>query len=356
MGPQEPTPRHRVPATPGWERTVVTALAVALVLVVAVTGLWIATTSPGTSGPAPLRRADAAVEAAAPAPLVAGGVLRPVPAPAAAPAQRSRAVETAVRQRTARLARLAQREVATVGPTTVRIGTLNVLGSNHTRGSKRWAPGTSRSARQAGVITARGLDVIGLQEMQPDQIGVLQRSMPGYTMWPGTSLGPNGYRLQLMWRSAAFTAVETRTIATPFSGMVVPLPYVRLRDVATGQEFWVSVIHNSPRGMESERDRATQQEIGLFQQLLGTGVPVVTVGDMNEPSEFFCTVAPATGMVALNGARVAGGGCQVPRGSGIDWVMAGWRTGSITPSDYHREPLPGLSDHPIVWGDLLLTP
>ena len=126
--------------------------------------------------------------------------------------------------------------------------------------------------------------------------------------------------------------------------------------LSTGRDFYVVDLHNSPRGMQDERVRATTSEIGLYQQLLATGLPVITMGDTNEPGGFFCRVAPVTGMSAINGASVAGGGCSVPRGSGIDYVMAGTRTGSVSFTSYARNPMPGMSDHPIVFGGITLNP
>ena len=237
---------------------------------------------------------------------------------------------------------------------TLRVGTLNVLGSNHTHNSKQWAPGVVRTAREASAVEARGIDVIGFQEMQTDQIGVLQRDLGGYDIWPGTALGSNGYRLQVAWRSDKLELVDTGTVSTVFSHQMRPLPWVKLRSRANGGEFYFVTLHNSPRGLESERDSATGAEIGLLNQLLSTGLPVIVVGDTNEPYEFYCRVAPATGMAALNGSSVAGG-CSVPHPSGLDWVMGGSRGTPLSFSDYHREDMPGMSDHPIVFGAVTLT-
>lgn len=249
---------------------------------------------------------------------------------------------------------LKRKPVKDVVPYTVRVGTLNVLGSNHTRNSTQWAPGVVRAAREAAVIEARDIDVIGFQELQTDQIAVLQRDLGSYDLWPGTALGPNGYRLQVAWRSDLFELVDTGTITTVFSHQLRPVPWVRLRSRDTGGELYFVSLHNSPRGLEAERDSATGAEIGLFDDLLSTGLPVVVVGDTNEPYEFFCRVAPATGMAALNGASAAGG-CSVPHPSGLDWVMGGARETSFSFSNYHRDAMPGMSDHPIVYGDVALA-
>ena len=246
---------------------------------------------------------------------------------------------------------LERRPVTVEVPYDVRLGTLNVLGSNHTAHSSQWAPGAARSRRQAQVIRERGIDVVGLQEVQLDQLRALRSSLPGYSVWPGDSLGRRGFQLQIAWRSDRFRLVDTGTITTVFSHQMRALPWVRLRSVATGGELYFVTLHNSPRDLERERDAATGPEIALLHSLLASGLPVLVVGDTNEKSEFFCRVAPATGMRALNGAS-AQGGCTVPRDAGIDWVLGG----NVTDfSGYVRQRLPGATDHPIVYGDVTLT-
>jgi hypothetical protein len=235
---------------------------------------------------------------------------------------------------------------------TFTVGTYNILGSNHTRNSKEWAPGVVRTRRAVGEIQARGMGVIGMQEVQTDQLGVLVGGLPNYTVWPAQAFGSNGYRLQIAFRDDLFELVDTGSITTAFSGQMRPIPYVKLRDRRTGGEFWFVTVHNSPRGMEVERENATGAEISLLNQLLASGLPVFVSGDMNEPSEFFCRVGSATGMVAANGGDATGGCVLPPRPTGLDWLMGGNGTDF---SNYARVHVPGISDHPIVYSDVTLT-
>lgn len=232
------------------------------------------------------------------------------------------------------------------------VATLNVLGSNHTRHSKQWAPGVVRTRTAAGVLRSRGADVMGFQEVQADQLGVLHAQLGGYTIWPSSALGGNGLRLQIAWRSDLFELVASGTITTEFSTQRRPIPWVKLRSRETGGEFYFLTVHNSPRSLEAERDRATASEIVLLRQLLSTGLPVLVVGDMNEKEEFFCRVGAATGMVAANGGR-AGGGCVLPPPpTGLDWIMGGNVTGF---SGYVRQHVGRISDHPVVTAHVTLT-
>lgn len=231
------------------------------------------------------------------------------------------------------------------------VGTLNVLGSNHTPPGSGWAPGRTRIGWAADVIRARGIEVIGLQEVQDDQIPVLTSRLGGYSVWPQHALGRSGHRLQVAFRSDLFELAATGSIVTRFSTQVRPVPYVLLRHLASGLTFHVVTLHNSPRELEAERDSATTTEIALFQRLLSTGLPLLVTGDTNEPAEFFCRVGAATGMVAANGGSTSGGCVLPPRPTGLDWVMGGNVSGF---SGYVRTALPRITDHPIVYTDVAL--
>ena len=240
-------------------------------------------------------------------------------------------------------------------PFTFQIGTLNVLGSQHTRGSKRFGPGTVRTSRAAGMFLSRGVDLLGLQEVQDDQLNVLYGRLPGYGIWPGRALGNNGVRLQIAYSQALFELVDSGSITTRFDFQSRPIPYVLLRDRRTGGEFWVVNIHNSPKGQEADRDSATAAEIALFNRLRASNRPVLVTGDMNEKEEWFCRVATGAGMVAANGGSGAGG-CSLPPGPlRIDWIMGG---GGVDFSGYVQDgaSLAGITDHWFVRATVTVTP
>ena len=248
-------------------------------------------------------------------------------------------------------------KVSTGTPFTFQIGTLNVLGSQHTAGPGGYGPGTSRAGMLASAIVNRGVDLLGMQEMQDDQLAVFQRQLPGYGIWPGRALGNNGVRLQIAYRYDMFDVVDTGSITTVFSHQMRPIPYVLLVNRATGGKFYVVDIHNSPQGMESERDAATGPEISLVNQLRATGRPVLLMGDTNEHTEFFCRVAAATGMVGYNGASASGGGCNVGQGPiKIDWIMGGGGVGFTGPIVDYGSPIPTATDHAFVHATTTVTP
>lgn len=200
---------------------------------------------------------------------------------------------------------------------TFKIGTYNILASN-------LAPrGVERAGQSAGLITSRGLDVIGLQEVQPDQQGVLSANMPGYDFFPLDAVGGQAYRKPIAWRTSMFDFVDGGAIFYTYVSMSdIPMPWVRLKHKETGAEFYVIDIHQSPGGLEAERDRSAGVATGLIQELRQSGLPVFIVGDMNEHSEFFCRVGGATGMVGANGGSASSSGCQLPpEPLRVDWIM-----------------------------------
>jgi hypothetical protein len=261
---------------------------------------------------------------------------------------------------TLRRAAALARKVRAMSPahSTFTIAQSNILGSQHTAGRGGYGPGGYRAGITASLLTSRGVDVGGMQEVQSDQLAVLRNRMPSYSFWPGTALGHNGERLQIYWRTDRFTMEKSGSATYTFSSQRIPLPYVLLRDNATGAEFWMITAHNSAGGMEAQRDSATAVEIGLVNQLRATGVPVLITGDMNEHTEFFCKVSAATGMVAANGGSGVGGCHLPPRPLRVDWIMGGASDGSSVSFSGYYQSAAGLhraSDHYYLYSQVTTT-
>jgi endonuclease/exonuclease/phosphatase family metal-dependent hydrolase len=218
---------------------------------------------------------------------------------------------------------------------TFSVATLNILGSNHTDGRDH-----RRTKRTARLIRRQHLKLFALQEVQADQLRGLRRRLPNYRFWPGTKLGPGGLRLQIAWRPARFDLVDHGTLTTTFSYQDRPVPWVRLRDEATGRRVFVINIHNSPQDQEADRDSATRKEIRLFNRLNERG-PALILGDANERREWFCRVARRTAASAANGGSYTDEACTPPDPSYVDWLMGdgqfGWR-------DYRAQDV-RVSDH-----------
>ena len=237
---------------------------------------------------------------------------------------------------------------------TFTIAQSNILGSQHTAGRGGFGSGVYRAGITASLLISRGVDVGGMQEVQSDQLGALRARMPAYTFWPGSALGNNGERLQIYWRSDRFAMEKSGSVTYTFASQHIPLPYVLLRDDATGAEFWMITTHNSAGGMEVQRDYSTGIEINLINQLRATGLPVIITGDMNEHTEFFCRVAAATGMVAANGGSGVGG-CHLPAGPlRVDWIMG---SSGVSFSGYRQDGagLGRASDHYYLYSEVSTT-
>jgi len=249
-----------------------------------------------------------------------------------------------------------QRKIAALSPasSSFTIAQSNILGSQHTRGTGGFAPGTVRAGMTASLLTSRGVDVGGMQEVQADQLNVLRARMPAYSFWPATALGHNGLRLQVYWRTDRFTMIKNGSVSYTFASQRIPLPYVLLRDDKSGAEFWMITAHNSAGGLEGQRDAGTAIEIGLINQLKATGLPVIITGDMNEHTEFFCKVAASTGMVAANGGSGAGGCHLPPPPLRVDWIMGG---GGVSFSGYRQDGagLGRASDHYYLYSQVTAT-
>ena len=211
---------------------------------------------------------------------------------------------------------------------TLRISTFNVLGSLHTltgTDESRMGPGRVRAEWAASIVRAHASDLVGLSEIQRDQLLTMMAKMPDFTFWPGTSLS-GGVQTNVMWRTSRFDLVSGQTLAIPFVGQTRLMPIVLLREKTTGRQFYLFNAHNSPnRGPtqtnEAERDAQTASEIALIKQLRATGRPVFFVGDLNEHEEVMCKVISQTDLKAAAGGSYANGRCTPPKNMRADWIF-----------------------------------
>lgn len=251
--------------------------------------------------------------------------------------------------------KLAERaEQAQQQPTIPEFGVamLNILGSQHTAGGRGgYAKGTSRAYAATQMLLGRGASIIGFSEIQADQLGVFRNNAPAYDVYPGTALGGKGIPQTVAWNTAVWTLVEARAIYIPFSGQVRPQPVVRLAHAETGVEIWVMNVHNSPQGMEGERERAEAVEVATINELTADGTPMIAMGDFNEKQEILCRV---TGSTPLESA-VGGGSCYPPpQPMRVDWIFA---SPSLTFGPYEvtrAAPVPYITDHAALFSRLSL--
>ncbi|GEP34945.1 hypothetical protein NSZ01_27130 [Nocardioides szechwanensis] len=230
-----------------------------------------------------------------------------------------------------------------------QVATFNILGSQHTVGPGGRPPGKKRARIVSELIERKSLDLVGLQEVQADQLLVLKHELDHYRIWPAYQLGKGSLRLQVVWRERAFDLLDTGTLVTKFDHQNRPIPWVLLRHRATGRALYVIDVHNSPRNQELERDRATGRIIELVHRLRSTGRTVLLLGDLNEHREGFCKVVGRTDLRAANGGWVSARRCAPPeRPLRVDWIFG---RGLLELSDYESEDGKAVrraSDHHLV--------
>jgi hypothetical protein len=231
------------------------------------------------------------------------------------------------------------------------VAMLNILGSQHTAGGRGgFASGTSRAYSATQMLLARGVSIIGFSEIQGDQLAVFTNNAPAFDVYPGTSLGSAGIPTSVAWDTGVWRLVSASTVTIPFSGQQRPSPVVKLANVATGAEVYVLNFHNSPGGMEGERDQAQAIELAKIRELEATGVPIIVTGDFNEKMEALCAFT-ATSLQSA----VGGGYCYPPPYSPrVDWIFAS-ESFSVNSYEVTRAaPVPYITDHHALFARLSL--
>jgi len=230
---------------------------------------------------------------------------------------------------------------------TFQIGSFNVLGSQHSTRSgdhSRYPPASVRSPRAVARIHSFGVDILGTQELQPDQLNAIQ-AMTGYAAYPGYAFGANETDNSIFYDDSRFEFVSGSSFTIHFMHADRPQTILRLRDKETGREFYVLNMHASAGfGPYAVTRRAGHYAAAAtVNRLKADGIPIFLTGDMNDRAEFFCRVAPLTGMVAAIGGSTAGG-CHPAGALAVDWVL-GW--GNVSFSNYieDRSTMHTVSDH-----------
>lgn len=227
------------------------------------------------------------------------------------------------------------------------VATYNVLGTSHKR--RGFASGGNRMARAIGLIRQRGIDVIGLQELQPNQHAIFRRNAPEYQLYT-----PPGGRFRddsVAFRRSRFELVEGGSVAYPyFGGRPRPYPQILLREKRTGVQFYVTSYHN-PAYEGGTRARVVGMQIANANALIErTKRPLIITGDMNDRRSYVCPMVTRTPM-----RPAQGGGCGADARA-VDWVMGSAPSVSFSRffldwSTEHRK----LSDHPLVLATATVT-
>jgi endonuclease/exonuclease/phosphatase family metal-dependent hydrolase len=221
--------------------------------------------------------------------------------------------------------------VSTVqGKTKFRIASFNILGYDHTApgGTKRgYADGAKRMRWAIQSLKSNKVDVVGLQEFQPEQYDKwVKRASGTYDIWPGYTDTEGFLRNSIAWRKDAFSMVSNTWVKLPyFKGDVLRMPVALLRSNLTGQQFYVMNFQNPAdvRGNAAQwRLTGQRWQIALVNQLRASNnLPILWVGDMNAKNQVFCRVTSQAGMIAANGGSNDAAGCKPPSKMVVDWIF-----------------------------------
>ncbi|MXG89629.1 endonuclease/exonuclease/phosphatase family protein [Nocardioides flavescens] len=219
---------------------------------------------------------------------------------------------------------------AVSGKTKFRVASFNILGYDHTApgGTKRgYADGAKRMRWAIQSLKSNDVDVVGLQEFQPQQYDKwVKRASGTYDIWPGYTDTVGFLRNSIAWRKDMFTMVSNTWVKLPyFKGDVLRMPVVLLRSNVTGQQFYVMNFQNPAdvRGNAAQwRLTGQRWQIALVNQLRASNsLPILWVGDMNAKEQVFCRVTSQAGMIAANGGYNDGASCQPPGKMVVDWIF-----------------------------------
>jgi hypothetical protein len=249
------------------------------------------------------------------------------------------------------------------------VSSFNVLGSSHTKPGGKRAVGTTRIVWAKQLLDRRHVDVVGFQELQPDQAEKFA-AITGDTwaMWPGLpdweeGMSEAGWRKRdsensVAWRTDTFERVDASFVTIPyFNGNERRMPVVLLRHKATGLLAYFSNFHNPAdtrkyRRQGKWRAEATRIEIALQRQLTGTGIPRFMTGDMNERASYFCAVTKGSAVKAARGGYWRRNVCNALKPRSVDWIFGSQRLRFSRYLEDRGALVAKTTDHPMIVSDV----
>jgi endonuclease/exonuclease/phosphatase family metal-dependent hydrolase len=250
------------------------------------------------------------------------------------------------------------------GPTSFRVSSFNVLGYDHTAkgGQKKgFADGTVRMKWGVQLLKSHQVDVVGLQEFQPQQYNKWVKRASGlYDIFPGYVDTIGFLRNSIAWRKDKFRMVSNSWLKLPyFHGDVLRMPVVLLQSLQTGQQIYFINFQNPAdvRGNAMKWRLIGQRlQIALVNQLKASNqLPIVWTGDMNAKRQVFCRVTMQAGMVSASGGYRSPTTCQAPKSMVVDWIFGSQVQFSNYLQDRSRK-VARTTDHHLLVADAVVQP
>jgi endonuclease/exonuclease/phosphatase family metal-dependent hydrolase len=251
------------------------------------------------------------------------------------------------------------------GPTSFRVSSFNVLGYDHTdggKGSKKgYANGSMRMKWGVQLLKSHQVDVVGLQEFQPQQYDKWVKKASGlYDIFPGYVDTIGFLRNSIAWRKDKFRLVSSSWIKLPyFHGDVLRMPVVLLQSLQTGQQIYFMNFQNPAdvRGNAMKWRLIGQRlQIALVNLLrTSNNLPVVWTGDMNAKRQVFCRVTAQAAMISASGGYRSSQTCQVPKGMVVDWIFGSQVQFSNYVQDRSQKVV-RTTDHHLLVADAMVQP
>jgi murein DD-endopeptidase MepM/ murein hydrolase activator NlpD len=176
-------------------------------------------------------------------------------------------------------------EQAITGGSQFVVATLNVWGYSHSMGNYK-----ERMDASIENLQSNNTDIAGLQEFQkPQREYFLKQVGSTFDISPKTAdydghLGEN----PIVWNSTRFELVEDGVMPNLkyFDGSTLRVPWVKLKDISTQQEFYVLNTHDPAKPENAiYRFQNADQHVEYIKSLASEGLPIVFTGDFNSGFE-----------------------------------------------------------------------
>ncbi len=157
----------------------------------------------------------------------------------------------------------------------LKVATYNILGKAHSPSDWKM-----RADKVIKNIQDNDVNVIGFQEMEPDQRDYIQSKLDyKRTTWGKSSDS-------ILWNGSLFDQVDKGTWNTTYFKGQIQEPWVKLRDKTNteGREFFVMNVHdpiNRGKGSNETRLANVEAHINQIKKIIGQA-PVILTGDFNQ--------------------------------------------------------------------------